>query len=91
MPEVRQPSTIWRRLHGPNLVAFRVRRRYVCPGAYLFVHAKCYSFFGAAYGTIDHYLHLGYYLIAAAIIVLVILLYLQRQFAEDFARKWGDE
>lgn len=37
------------------------------------------------------YLHLGYYPIAAAIIVLVIVLYLQRTFAEDFARKWGDE
>ena len=44
-------------------------------------------YFGAAYGTIDHYLHLGYYLVAAAIIVVLIVLYFQRKFAENFVRK----
>lgn len=46
-------------------------------------------YFGAAYGTINHYLHLGYYLVGAAVVILVIVLYFQRKFAEDFARKWG--
>lgn len=44
-------------------------------------------YFGAAYGTIDRYLHLGYYLIAAAIIILIAILYFQRKFAESFVQK----
>jgi membrane protein DedA with SNARE-associated domain len=48
-------------------------------------------YFGAAYGTIDHYLHLGYYLLAATIVVVLVVLYFQRKFAEDFARRWGGE
>jgi membrane protein DedA with SNARE-associated domain len=43
-------------------------------------------YFGAAYGTIDRYLHLGYYLIGAAVIVLIAVLYLQRKFAERFTK-----
>lgn len=43
-------------------------------------------YFGAAYGTIDHYLHLGYYLIGAAVIVLIAVLYFQRKFAEKFTK-----
>lgn len=48
-------------------------------------------YFGAAYGTIDRYLHLGYYLIAAAILILLVILYFQRKLAEDFARKLGED
>jgi membrane protein DedA with SNARE-associated domain len=48
-------------------------------------------YFGAAYGTIDHYLHLGYYLLAAVAIILIAILYYQRKFTEDFARKIGGE
>jgi membrane protein DedA with SNARE-associated domain len=43
-------------------------------------------YFGAAYGTIDHYLHLGYYLIAVAAVVLFAVLYIQRKFAERFTK-----
>lgn len=46
-------------------------------------------YFGAAYSTIDRYLHLGYYLLAATIVILIIILYFQRKFAENFARRWG--
>jgi len=48
-------------------------------------------YFGAAYGTIDHYLHLGYYLLGATIIIVIAILYFQRKFAEDFVEKWGEE
>jgi membrane protein DedA with SNARE-associated domain len=48
-------------------------------------------YFGAAYGTIDHYLHLGYYLIGAVVIIVIAILYYQRKFTEDFARKIGEE
>jgi membrane protein DedA with SNARE-associated domain len=44
-------------------------------------------YFGAAYGTIDHYLHLGYYLIGAAVVVLFAVIYFQRKFAENYVKK----
>jgi membrane protein DedA with SNARE-associated domain len=44
-------------------------------------------YFGAAYDTIDHYLHLGYYLIAAAVVVLFLVIYFQRRYSESFVRK----
>jgi membrane protein DedA with SNARE-associated domain len=47
-------------------------------------------YFGAAYGTINHYLHLGYYLITAVVIILIAIFYFQRKFTEDFARKIGE-
>ncbi len=47
-------------------------------------------YFGAAYSTIDRYLHLGYYLFAATIAIVFIVLYFQKKFAEDFARRWGE-
>jgi membrane protein DedA with SNARE-associated domain len=47
-------------------------------------------YFGAAYGTIDHYLHLGYYLIIAVILVVILVLYLQRRSAEYFTKKFGE-
>lgn len=46
-------------------------------------------YFGAAYGTIDHYLHWGYYLLAATIVIILVVLYYQRVVAEKFARKIG--
>lgn len=51
-------------------------------------------YFGTAYNTIEHYLHLGYYLIGGTIVILLIVLYFQRKFAENFARRFdhdGDE
>ncbi len=48
-------------------------------------------YFGAAYGTIDHYLHLGYYLLGATIIIVLTILYYQRKFTENFAKKIGEE
>jgi membrane protein DedA with SNARE-associated domain len=44
-------------------------------------------YFGAAYGTIDHYLHLGYYLIGAAVMVLIAIIYFQRKFTERVVGK----
>jgi membrane-associated protein len=40
-------------------------------------------YFGAAYATIDHYLHLGGYLIAASLVIIVLIAYIQRKY---FAR-----
>ena len=48
------------------------------------------DYFGAAYGTIDHYLHLGYYLFGAAIVIVLLILYFQRRFAEYFTKNIGD-
>lgn len=48
-------------------------------------------YFGAAYGTIDHYLHLGYYLLGATIAIVLVILYYQRKLAESLAKKWGVE
>jgi membrane protein DedA with SNARE-associated domain len=48
-------------------------------------------YFGAAYSTIDHYLHLGWYLIAVIVVVLFAILYFQRKFTEHFARSIGDK
>lgn len=39
-------------------------------------------YFGAAYGTIDRYLHVGGYIIAGAIIIIIALVYLQRKYSE---------
>jgi membrane protein DedA with SNARE-associated domain len=44
-------------------------------------------YFGAAYGTIDHYLHLGYYLVGAVIVVLIAVVYFQRKLTEKIAIK----
>lgn len=46
-------------------------------------------YFGAAYNTIDHYLHWGYYLLTGTIIIVLVILYYQRKFAEDLARRFG--
>ena len=48
-------------------------------------------YFGAAYGTIDHYLHLGYYLLGATVIIIIAILYFQRKLTEGFAKKIGEE
>ena len=48
-------------------------------------------YFGAAYTTIDHYLHLGYYLAIAVAIVLIAIIYFQRKFVENFARKFEED
>jgi membrane protein DedA with SNARE-associated domain len=37
-------------------------------------------YFGAAYNTIDHYLHLGGYLIAAAAVIVIAIAYFQRKY-----------
>jgi membrane protein DedA with SNARE-associated domain len=46
-------------------------------------------YFGAAYNTIDHYLNLGIYVVIAAIAIVVLLTYLQRKYASDFFKKFG--
>jgi membrane protein DedA with SNARE-associated domain len=48
-------------------------------------------YFGAAYNTIEHYLHLGYYLLGATIVIVVVVLYLQRKLVEKLARKLETE
>lgn len=48
-------------------------------------------YFGAAYATIDHYLHLGGYLIAAALVIIVLLAYLQRKFFSGIGKKMENE
>lgn len=37
-------------------------------------------YFGAAYATIDRYLHWGGYLIAAALVIIVVIAYVQRRY-----------
>ena len=44
-------------------------------------------YFGAAYNTIEHYLDLGGYLIAAALIIIVALAYLQRKYFSQLGKK----
>jgi membrane protein DedA with SNARE-associated domain len=44
-------------------------------------------YFGATYNTIDHYLNLGGYLIAAALIIIVALAYLQRKYFSQLGKK----
>ena len=44
-------------------------------------------YFGAAYNTIEHYLDLGGYLIAAALIIIVALAYLQRRYFSQLGKK----
>jgi membrane protein DedA with SNARE-associated domain len=44
-------------------------------------------YFGAAYNTIEHYLNLGGYLIAAALIIIVTLAYLQRKYFSQLGKK----
>jgi membrane protein DedA with SNARE-associated domain len=44
-------------------------------------------YFGAAYGTIDHYLHIGGYFIVAAFAIIVVIGYFQRSFFEKMLAK----
>jgi membrane protein DedA with SNARE-associated domain len=48
-------------------------------------------YFGAAYATIDHYLHIGGYVIAAALVVILIVAYVQRKYLAGYAKKLGQE
>jgi membrane protein DedA with SNARE-associated domain len=43
-------------------------------------------YFGAAYGTIDHYLHIGGYIIAAAAVIVILVIYLQRKYSWRFIK-----
>ena len=43
-------------------------------------------YFGAAYGTIDHYLHIGVYVIIAAAAIIILLVYLQRKYSERIVK-----
>jgi membrane protein DedA with SNARE-associated domain len=43
-------------------------------------------YFGAAYGTIDHYLNLGIYFIIAAAIIVIIVAYLQAKYSERIVK-----
>lgn len=44
-------------------------------------------YFGAAYGTIDHYLHVGGYVIAAAAAVIILIAYIQRKYFAGLGKK----
>lgn len=48
-------------------------------------------YFGAAYATIDHYLHLGGYLIAAALVLIILLAYLQQKYFSQIGKKIENE
>lgn len=48
-------------------------------------------YFGAAYATIDHYLHVGEYVIIAAIIIIILIAYFQRKYFSDIAKKIDHE
>jgi membrane protein DedA with SNARE-associated domain len=41
-------------------------------------------YFGAAYATIDHYLHIGGYILGGAIVMVIAFAYLQRKYAGRF-------
>lgn len=43
-------------------------------------------YFGAAYSTFDHYLHIGGYVIAAAIAIVIALVYLQRKYSDRIVK-----
>lgn len=45
-------------------------------------------YFGAAYATIEHYLHIGIYFIIFAIAAIVLLTYLQRRYAEKYLERY---
>jgi membrane protein DedA with SNARE-associated domain len=44
-------------------------------------------YFGAAYTVIDHYLHVGGYAIAAALVIIVLIAYLQRTYFSHLGKK----
>ena len=44
-------------------------------------------YFGAAYSTISHYVDIGGYVIAAAIVIIVVLAYLQKKYFSRLAKK----
>ncbi len=48
-------------------------------------------YFGTAYDTIDHYLHIGGYVIAGAVVVILIVAYVQRKYVARYARKLEKE
>ena len=48
-------------------------------------------YFGAAYSTIDHYLHIGGYVVAGATVVILIVAYVQRKYVARYARRLENE
>jgi membrane protein DedA with SNARE-associated domain len=55
------------------------------PSSLLYLLVGYYS--GAAYGRLVHYLNIGGYIIAGAIIVFLLVGYLQKKFGEDWERR----
>lgn len=45
-------------------------------------------YFGATYNTIDHYLHIGGYLIGGGIIIILAIAYAQKRYSERFFKKF---
>ena len=45
-------------------------------------------YFGAAYTSIQRYLHIGGYVVGAAVVVIGVLIYFQRKYAEKIFDKW---
>lgn len=48
-------------------------------------------YFGAAYATIDHYLHIGSYIIGAALVIIIAIAYFQRKYFSRLVKKIEDE
>jgi membrane protein DedA with SNARE-associated domain len=44
-------------------------------------------YFGAAYATIQHYLNLGGYVIAAAVVIVIAITYFQRKYFSGLEKK----
>ncbi len=44
-------------------------------------------YFGAAYDRIEHYLHLGVYVIAVAIAIVLAVMYLERKYSEELVEE----
>jgi membrane protein DedA with SNARE-associated domain len=48
-------------------------------------------YFGAAYDSLNRYLNIGGYVIAAAAVIIVLIAYFQRKYAARFIKKISDE
>jgi membrane protein DedA with SNARE-associated domain len=61
----------------------------IIPSSLLYLIVGYY--FGAAYATIDRYLHVGGYVIAAAIAVVAVIAYVQRRYFSRLEKKMENE
>ncbi len=61
----------------------------VIPSSLLYLIIGYY--FGAAYTTIDHYLHIGGYIIAAFFVIILAIVYFQRKYFSQLEKKIESE